>query len=70
LIDVLGAQLEVKFGLHWKLDDAIFALLRNRELIVAMLTKVIGAPAAASHLTETGTQKKARTGYGRTKVAA
>jgi hypothetical protein len=71
----LSARLEVKLATHWQPGDAFFALLRDRETIATMFTEVIGARAAASHLTETNTQKKAMirkalTGNGRTQAVA
>ena len=73
LIDTLGVQLGVDVGAHWQPDDLFFDLVRDREVTSAMLTEVIGEPAARSSLTETGTKKKALIrkaldGDGRTKV--
>ena len=73
LIDTLGATLKVDIGQHWTPDDTFFALVKDREAVSAMLSEVIGASAAKSYLTETGTKKKAvirkaLAGEGRTKV--
>ena len=73
LIDTLGSTLKVDIGQHWTTDDTFFALVKDREAVSAMLTEVIGASAAKSYLTETGTKKKtiirkALAGEGRTKV--
>lgn len=73
LIDTLGTTLKVDIGQHWTPDDTFFALVKDREAVSAMLSEVIGASAAKSYLTETGTKKKAvirkaLAGEGRTKV--
>jgi ParB family transcriptional regulator, chromosome partitioning protein len=73
LIDTLGGTLKVDIGRYWTPDDTFFSLVKDRETILAMLADVIGASAAKSYLTETGTKKKtiirkALAGEGRTKV--
>ena len=73
LVDRLGETLKADVGQHWTPDDTFFSLVKDREAVLAMLTEVIGASAAKSYLTETGTKKKAiirkaLAGEGRTKV--
>jgi ParB family chromosome partitioning protein len=73
LIDTLGQQLAVDVGAQWQPGDTFFGLLRDREMIGAMLAEVIGERAADSYLTATGTAKKdimrkALAGDGRSKV--
>lgn len=73
LIDTLGQQLAVDIGAQWQPDETFFGLLRDRETIGAVLADVIGARAADSYLTATGTAKKeivrkALAGDGRSKV--
>ncbi|MEQ1648221.1 MAG: chromosome partitioning protein ParB, partial [Hyphomicrobiaceae bacterium] len=73
LVDSLGALLNVDVGTAWQADDLFFDLVRDREVVSAMLTDVIGETAARSYLTDTGTKKKALirkalNGDGRTKA--
>jgi ParB family chromosome partitioning protein len=73
LVDTLGATLAVDVAAHWQPDDTFFELVRDREVIGAMLAEVIGETAAATYLTYTGTKKKALIrkalgGEGRSKV--
>lgn len=73
LVDTLGATPTVEVAAHWQPDDTFFELLRDREVVGAMLAEVIGETAAATYLTDTGTKKKALirkalAGDGRTKV--
>ena len=75
LIDTLGSTLKVDIGRHWHPDDTFFTLVKDREVVAAMLSEVIGATAANSYLTETVTKKKvvirkALAGEGRAKVEA
>ena len=59
LVDSLGALLKVDVAAAWQPDDLFFDLVRDREVVSAMLTDVIGETAARSYLTDTGTKKKA-----------
>lgn len=73
LIDALGVQLKVDVATTWQPDDQFFALVRDRDVVSAMLAEVIGETAARSYLTDTGTKKKtlirkALAGDGRSKV--
>lgn len=73
VVDVLGQTMGVDITKTWQPDDAFFDLNRDREVINAMLSEVIGKEAAASYLTGTGKSKKeiirkALTGDGRKKV--
>lgn len=72
-VDTLGATMGVNVGKHWQPDDTFFDLTRDKEVLNAMLTEVVGKDAAASYLTGTGKAKKeiirkALTGDGRKKV--
>lgn len=73
VVDTLGVTMGVDVGKHWKPDDTFFDLTRDKEVLNAMLSEVIGKDAAASYLTGTGKAKKviirkALAGDGRKKV--
>ena len=73
LVDSLGVMLNVDVATAWQADDLFFDLVRDREVVSAMLTDVIGETAARSYLTDTGKAKKqiirnALAGHGREKV--
>lgn len=73
VVDTLGATMAVDVGKHWQPEDTFFDLARDKEVLNAMLTEVIGKDAASSYLTGTGKAKKeiikkALKGDGRKKV--
>ncbi|MEQ1697272.1 MAG: ParB N-terminal domain-containing protein [Hyphomicrobiaceae bacterium] len=75
LVDSLGTLLTVDVAAAWQPDDVFFDLVRDREVVSAMLSEVIGETATRSYLTDTSTKKKtlirkALAGDGRTKVEA
>lgn len=72
LVDELGHRLATDCAKSWQPDDTFFDLIRDREVIGAMLEDVIG-DAARSYTTDTGRAKKqiirnALTGTNRQKV--
>ena len=52
LIESLGVQLNVKMADYWQADDAFFGLLRDREVLTAILSEVGGATAAQGNANE------------------
>jgi len=73
LVDTLGQQLAVDVAAAWQPGETFFGLLRDRDILGAMLAEMIGKRAADSYLTATGTAKKdimrkALAGDGRSKV--
>jgi ParB family transcriptional regulator, chromosome partitioning protein len=73
IVDTLGATMGVDVSKRWQPDDTFFDLTRDKEVLNAMLSEVIGKDAAASYLTGTGKTKKeiirkALNGDGRKKV--
>lgn len=53
-IEYLGEHLEVDMADHWEADDGFFALLRDKEVLVAMLGEVGSEAVASANATETG----------------
>jgi ParB family chromosome partitioning protein len=75
LIDAVGTDLKVDVLKYWQPDDALFALIRDKEALSAMLEEVAGKQTADSYLTATGAKKKeviqnALAGKGRPKKEA
>jgi ParB family chromosome partitioning protein len=73
VVDTLGATMGVDVSKRWQPDDTFFDLTRDKEVLNAMLSEVIGKDAAASYLICTGKTKKeiirkALNGDGRKKV--
>jgi ParB family chromosome partitioning protein len=58
LVDALGGDLALDVLQDWQPDTALFALIRDRDTLDAMLAEVAGKQAATSYLTATGTRKK------------
>jgi ParB family transcriptional regulator, chromosome partitioning protein len=49
LIESLGVQLNVKMADYWLADDAFYGLLRDREVLTAILSEVGGVAVAQAH---------------------
>lgn len=54
LVDLLGQHLAVDMGLVWQADDALFDLIRDREVLLAMVGEVAGQQVAEANGRETG----------------
>jgi ParB family chromosome partitioning protein len=54
LIGELGAQLTLDMSSVWTADEALFDLLRSRELLLAMVAELAGAEVAAANAGEKG----------------
>jgi len=52
LIETLGVHLDVEMADYWTADAAYFDLLRDREVLTALLAEVGGASVAAAHVSE------------------
>src|SRR5690606_18412414 len=52
LIETLGVHLDVEMADYWTADDAFLDLLRDREILTALLADVGGASVAAAHASE------------------
>jgi ParB family transcriptional regulator, chromosome partitioning protein len=52
LIESLGVQLNVKMADYWVADDAFYSLLRDREVLTALLSEVGGVAVAQAHADE------------------
>ncbi len=58
VIDVLGVHFEVDMAAVWQADDAFFELVRDREVVNAMMTDVAGPATAAMYVSETSKRQK------------
>lgn len=54
LVDALGTQLTVDMAPVWQADDAFFALIRDKEVLRAMLAEVAGETVASANANEKG----------------
>ena len=54
LIELLGSYLEVDMAQCWEADEALLDLIRDKEILGAVLADVAGADAAAANAKETG----------------
>lgn len=52
LIETLGVHLDVEMADYWQADDAFFDLLRDREILTALLSEVGGAKIATANASE------------------
>jgi ParB family transcriptional regulator, chromosome partitioning protein len=52
LIETIGVQLNVKMADYWVADDAFYSLLRDREVLTAILSEVGGVAVAQAHAEE------------------
>tara|TARA_R110001606_G_scaffold241078_2_gene389098 strand:- start:602 stop:2395 length:1794 start_codon:yes stop_codon:yes gene_type:complete len=52
LIETLGVHLDVEMTDYWTADAAFFDLLRDREILTAVLSEVGGGTVAAAHASE------------------
>jgi ParB family chromosome partitioning protein len=76
LIETVGVQLGTNMTDYWTADEAFYSLIRDREVLAAILSEVGGAAVAQAHVAEKGkTIKSVINDYltgdnGRTKIAA
>lgn len=54
LIETIGLHLGVKMADYWVADDAFYGLIRDREVLTAILSEVGGASVAQAHAAEKG----------------
>jgi ParB family chromosome partitioning protein len=54
LIETIGLHLGVKMADYWVADDAFYGLIRDREVLTAILSEVGGATVAQAHAAEKG----------------
>jgi len=54
LVDALGAELKVDMAPVWQADDAFFDLIRDKEVLRAMMAEVAGDTVAAANANEKG----------------
>lgn len=59
IVDALGMAMNIDVMKTWTPDDTFFELIRDKQVLHAMLAEVIGKTAADSYLTDTGVKKKA-----------
>jgi len=59
LVDLLGQHLAVEMAPVWQADDALFDLIRDREVLLAMVAEVAGEAVAEANTRETGKALKA-----------
>ncbi len=52
LIETLGIHLDIKMADYWTADSAFFDLIRDREVLTAILGEVGGASVAQAHVGE------------------
>jgi ParB family transcriptional regulator, chromosome partitioning protein len=52
LIETIGVQLNVKMADYWVADDAFYSLIRDREILTAILSEVGGVAVAQAHAGE------------------
>ncbi len=53
-VEYLGERLAVDMADHWQADESFFALLRDKEVLVALLGEVGSEAVASANATETG----------------
>ncbi|MDG5487688.1 ParB/RepB/Spo0J family partition protein [Sphingomonas sp. BGYR3] len=54
MVDLLGAQLGVEMASVWQADDALFDLIRDREVLLAMVEEVASKTVAEANAKATG----------------
>jgi len=52
VVEALGVHLKVEMGIAWQPDDAFFDLIRDRQVVNAMLAEVAGKPVADGNVAE------------------
>lgn len=57
-IEYLGRHMGVDMGTHWQADEAFFGLLRDKEVMVALLREIGGEEVASANATEKGATLK------------
>jgi ParB family chromosome partitioning protein len=59
IVDVVGIHIGAEMAAAWQPDGAFFELLRNREVLTAMVSELAGPEAASANAYETGKTLKA-----------
>ena len=59
VVDELGTSLKVDMAELWEADEAFVELIRDKQVLTAIVTEVAGAEAAAANAGETGKVLKA-----------
>lgn len=59
VVDLLGQHLDVDMGAVWQADDALLDLVRDREVLLAMVGEVAGETVARDNAKEKGAALKA-----------
>lgn len=59
LIDTLGAELETDMSAHWQPDATFIDLIRDKQVLNAMIGELAGENAAKEHVTATAKTQKA-----------
>lgn len=59
MVDLLGLHLAVDMAPAWQADDALLDLIRDREILLAMVEEVAGKQVAEANAKETGKTLKA-----------
>jgi len=54
MVDALGAELKIDMASVWEADDAFFGLVRDKEVLRAMMAEVAGEQVAAANAKERG----------------
>jgi ParB family chromosome partitioning protein len=54
IVDLLGTHLAADMGKVWQADDALLDVVRDREVLLAMVEEVAGAKVAEGNAKETG----------------
>lgn len=57
-VEYLGQHLAMDMADHWQADEAFFGLLRDKEVMIALLAEVGGAAVASANATEKGATLK------------
>lgn len=58
IIELLGILLKVDMASVWAPDDAFFELIRDRDVVTAMLVEIAGEATAATHRGDTAKRQK------------
>lgn len=58
LVDVLGVDLKADVTKAWEAEDTFFSLIRDKDVLAAMLTETAGKDVARDNLTATGKVKR------------
>ena len=58
LVETLGLHFAIDMAVHWQADDAMLDLVRDREVLDAVLTEVAGESVASGNANATGKVKR------------